>query len=196
MSGVFGILVGMRRLSGILIVLVFNILSKLILFSPTSNKNLVNVMASGLFPFLMTLIFTVKFIFIDISHMFGHFIIDAFTIKDIEPFGITSNIWRGSPQKINILLPKNVLFFVMSLIIRSTASILCECVINASSHISNSVARIKCPNLLFAFVEQVDVFEIGMGIPNVLCAVRPPFKSVAAIPDEAVAIHFFPIPLA
>ena len=35
-----------------------------------------------------------------------------------------------------------------------------------------------------------------MGIPNVLCAVRPPFKNVAAIPDEAVAIHFFPIPLA
>ena len=44
MSGVFGILVGMRRLSGILIVLVCNILSKLISFSPTSNKNLVNVM--------------------------------------------------------------------------------------------------------------------------------------------------------
>ena len=39
-------------------------------------------------------------------------------------------------------------------------------------------------------MEQVDVFKIGMGIPNVLCAVRPPFKSVAAIPDEAVAIHF------
>ena len=35
-SGVFGILDGMRRLSGILIVLVFNILSKLISFSPTS----------------------------------------------------------------------------------------------------------------------------------------------------------------
>ena len=34
------------------------------------------------------------------------------------------------------------------------------------------------------------MFKIGMGIPNVLCAVRPPFKSVAAIPDEAVAIHF------
>ena len=47
MSGVFGILDGMRRLSGILIVLVFNILSKLILFPPTSNKNLLNVMASG-----------------------------------------------------------------------------------------------------------------------------------------------------
>ena len=50
MSGVLSILGGMRRLSGILIVLVFNILSKLISFSPTSNKNLVNVMASGLFP--------------------------------------------------------------------------------------------------------------------------------------------------
>ena len=35
-----------------------------------------------------------------------------------------------------------------------------------------------------------------MGIANVLCAVRPPFKNVAAIPDEAVAIHFSPIPLA
>ena len=35
-----------------------------------------------------------------------------------------------------------------------------------------------------------------MGIANVLCAVRPPFKNVAAIPDEAVAIHFFPTPLA
>ena len=64
MSGVFGILDGMRRLPGILIMLLFNILYKLISFSPTSNKNLVNVMASGLFPFLMTLIFTVKFIFI------------------------------------------------------------------------------------------------------------------------------------
>ena len=123
--------------------------------------------------------------------MCGHFIIDAFTIRDLKPFGMTGNVWRGSQQKIIILLPKNVSFFVMSLIIRSTARIvLCECVINASSHICNSVARINCPNLLFAFMEQVDVFKIGMGIPNVLCAVRPPFKSVAAIPDEAVAIHF------
>ena len=128
--------------------------------------------------------------------MCGHFIIDAFTIRDLEPFGITGYVWRGSPQKIIILLPKNVSFFVISLIIRSTAKILCECAINASSHISNSVARINCPNLLSAFMGQVDVFMIGMGIPNVLCAVRPPFKSVAAIPDEDVAIHFFPIPLA
>ena len=50
MAGLFGILDGMRRLSGILNVLFFNIISKLILFSPASNKNLVNVMASGLFP--------------------------------------------------------------------------------------------------------------------------------------------------
>ena len=127
-----------------------------------------NVIASGLFPFLMTLIFTIKFIFIDISHMCGHFIIDAFTICDLEPFGMTGNVWRGSPQKIIILLPKNGLFFVMSLIIPSTARMLCECAINASSHISNSVARINYPNLLLAFMEQVDVFKIGMGIPKVL----------------------------
>ena len=87
----------MRRLCGILIALVFNILSELILFSPTYNKNLVNVMASGLFPLIMTLIITVKFIIIDISHMCGHFMIDAFTITDPEPFGITGNVWRGSP---------------------------------------------------------------------------------------------------
>ena len=67
-------------------------------------------MASTLFPFLMTLIFTVKFIFIDTSHMCGHSIIDAFTIRDLEPFGITGNVWCGSPQKIIILLPKNVSF--------------------------------------------------------------------------------------
>ena len=45
-------------------------------------------------------------------------------------------------------------------------------------------------------MEQVDVLKIGMGFPNVLCAVRPPFKSVATIPDEAVAIHFVLITLA
>ena len=45
----------------------------------------------------MTLIITAKFIFIDISHMCGHFMIDAFTITDPEPFGITGNVWRGSP---------------------------------------------------------------------------------------------------
>ena len=89
----------MRRLSGVLIVFVFIILSELILFSPTSKKNLVNVMASGLFPFLMTLKLTVKFIYIDMSHMCGHFIIVAFTIRDLEPFGITGNVWRGSPRK-------------------------------------------------------------------------------------------------
>ena len=95
----------MRISSGIHIVLVLNILSKFTLFSPTSNENLVNAISSGLFPFLMTLIFTVKFIFIDtyfyiflcISHMCGHFKIDAFTITDPEPFGITGNVWRGSP---------------------------------------------------------------------------------------------------
>ena len=95
----------MRRLSVILIVLVFIILSKLILFSATFHKNLVKVMASGLLPFLMTLIFTVKFTLIDISHMCEHFMIDAFTITDREPFGTTGNVWRGSPQKIIILLP-------------------------------------------------------------------------------------------
>ena len=95
----------MRRLSVILIVLVFIILSKFILFSAASHETLVNVMASGLFPFLMTLIFTFKFPFIDISHMCGHFMIDAFTITDREPFGTTGNVWRGSPQKIIILLP-------------------------------------------------------------------------------------------
>ena len=112
-------------------------------------------------------------------------------------FGV-GRLWqfKVTPQKLIILLPKNVSFFVMSLIIRSTARILCECAINASSRISNSVARINCPNLLFAFMEQVDVLKIGMGILNVLCAVRPPLTSVAAIPDEAEAIHFFPILLA
>ena len=39
----------------------------------------------------MTLIFTVKFI----SHMCGHFIIDAFTIRDLERFGITGNVEIG-----------------------------------------------------------------------------------------------------
>ena len=29
--------------------------------------------------------------------MSGHFKIDAFTITDPEPFGITGNVWRGSP---------------------------------------------------------------------------------------------------
>ena len=73
--------------------------------------------------------------------MCGHFITDAFTVRDLEPFGISGNVWRGSPQKIIILLPKNVSFFVISLIIRSTARILGECAINASSHVSISVAR-------------------------------------------------------
>ena len=113
-DSVFDIRDGMRRLSGIFIVLAFFILSKLILFSHTSNKNLVNVIASRLFPFLITLIFTFKFIFIDIFQMCGHFIIDAFIICDLEPFGITGNVWRGSPQKIIILLPKNVLFLSCS----------------------------------------------------------------------------------
>ena len=49
-SGAFGKLCDLRRLSGILIVSAFNILSKLLLFSPASNKKLVSVMASGLFP--------------------------------------------------------------------------------------------------------------------------------------------------
>ena len=42
--------------------------------------------------------------------MCGHFIIDASTICDLEPFGMTGNAWRRSPQKIIIVLPKNVLF--------------------------------------------------------------------------------------
>ena len=41
----------------------------------------------------------------------------------------------------------------------------------------------------------VDVLEIGIGIPKKLCAVLPPFNNVAAIPEDAAAIHLCPIPL-
>ena len=36
----------------------------------------------------------------------------------------------------------------------------------------------------------------GIGIPNILWAVRPPFSNVAAIPDDAAEMHLFPCPLA
>ena len=45
-------------------------------------------------------------------------------------------------------------------------------------------------------MKYVDVFGIGIGIPKTLYAVRPPFRSVAAIPEEAEAVHFLPLPLA
>ena len=45
------------------------------------------------------------------------------------------------------------------------------------------------------FRSHVDVFSMGIGIPKKLCAVLPPFNNVAAIPDEAAAIHLCPIPL-
>ena len=43
------------------------------------------------------------------------------------------------------------------------------------------------PNLVSNFSLHVDVFYTGIGIPKKLCAVLPPFKSVAAIPDDAAA---------
>ena len=51
------------------------------------------------------------------------------------------------------------------------------------------------PNLVFSLTLHVDVFNMGIGIPKKLCAVLPPFNNVAAIPDEAAAIHLCPIPL-
>ena len=36
----------------------------------------------------------------------------------------------------------------------------------------------------------------GIGIPNILWAVRPPFSNVAAIPDDAAEMQLFPCPLA
>ena len=37
--------------------------------------------------------------------------------------------------------------------------------------------------------EDGDVGIIGIGIPNWLCAVLPPFSRVAAIPDDALTIN-------
>ena len=69
------------------------------------------------------------------------------------------------------------------------------CVIKASSHIINFVSFNDFPNFAFNFTLHVDVFDIGIGIPKKLCAVLPPFNNVAAIQDDAAAIHLCPIPL-
>ena len=68
------------------------------------------------------------------------------------------------------------------------------CVIKASSHIINFDSFHNFPNLVFKFTLHVDVFNTGIGMPKKLCAVLPSFNNVAAIPDDAAAIHLYLIP--
>ena len=83
-----------------------------------------------------------------------------------------------------VLFPKNLSFFVKSIIILSTAKTLFDGNIKASS----DTELINSSSFEFLFTEHIDVGSIGIGMPNWLFAVLSPFSSVAAIPDDAVAI--------
>ena len=76
------------------------------------------------------------------SHISGHFNNDAFTTTDLDAFGITGNVCRGSLQNITIFPPKKLSLLVISFSILLTAIMLYVCVIKASSHIINFVSLI------------------------------------------------------
>ena len=69
-----------------------------------------------------------------------------------------------------------------SIIILSTAKTLFDGNIKAYTELINS------SSFEFLFTGHIDVGSIGIGMPNWLFAVLSPFSSVAAIPDDAVAI--------
>ena len=56
-------------------------------------------------------------------------------------------------------------------------------------------SRNKLPAKGFGLIVHTEFGSIGIGIPNWLCAVRPPFNKVAATPEEAMAMQDVPAAL-
>ena len=87
-----------------------------------------------------------------------------------------------------ILFPKNLSFFVKSIIILSTMDTTAQTLFDGNIKASSDTELINSSSFEFLFTEHIDVGSIGIGMPNWLFAVLSPFSSVAAIPDDAVAI--------
>lgn len=113
-----------------------------------------------------------------------------------DPLTMTGSICLKSPDRTTTLPPKGVSGVdMMSLNVVSKSCRRCLCAIGASSHMMSlecliNLARISC-------TEMVDVLECGSmcsGNLNVECAVVPPVRSWAAMPEVATGRTTFPCP--
>ncbi len=85
-------------------------------------------------------------------------------------------------------------WMIRALNIRSTASCIWRLCIGASSHIIKSVAMIRAASWEFFLIPHNDGSWISIGILKQECAVQPPIKSSAVIPDEVTQRTINPWP--
>src|ERR1700759_1056421 len=117
---------------------------------------------------------------------------DAATISAREPFIITGRICWKSPPNTTVMPPKGFLDLLTSWNSLSTASKICLCCIMASSHMTQIVILRRSACKEFMEILQVLDSEMLSGILKRECAVRPPERRTAAIPDDATQRTILP----
>ena len=114
----------------------------------------------------------------------------ALSSSAIVPFGITGSVWRKSPASSTKTPPMRFPLPRRSWSVRSKASNACLCAMVHSSQTisSHSCKTLASPVPLLMLQSGASQCVKFRGSFSVECAVRPPWSSVAAIPEEATAI--------
>ncbi|KAK3821919.1 MAG: hypothetical protein J3Q66DRAFT_267630, partial [Benniella sp.] len=104
----------------------------------------------------------------------------AITMSSRNPLGMTGGICLKSPPKTTIFPPKATLSKT-----GSTAFMISLSALSNASNTCRFVCRISSPRRELGLIMHDVVSSTCIGIENLECAVRPPFISNAAIPDDA-----------
>ncbi|GBL92209.1 hypothetical protein AVEN_91540-1 [Araneus ventricosus] len=120
---------------------------------------------------------------------------EAFNLSALVPLVTTGKIWRKSPENKTVQPPIGELVLLRSRIILSNASseVLCDNITSSltiNEQFLNNLAVLLCFEMLRTLISSLQTFN---GSLNVACAVLPPSKSVAVIPEDATAKGDFEI---
>ncbi len=116
------------------------------------------------------------------------------------PLGTTGKIYRKSPPRTTVFPPKifSVAYVSSNCIksrrVRSTASKVRRCIIDASSQMIRSTLRTNLAIFICCVMLQVDSSCRSIGILNLEWVVMPPRSNKNAIPDEAITSTILPCP--
>ena len=137
-----------------------------------------------------TLVLVCRYLTTTLSHRYDFFT-QASTMFTLVPGGITGRICLKSPHKSVHIFPIRWSLPVKSLRVQSRTSNACLLAIGASYTTCimalASWMTLHSATPLFILQTRIYIAFKSSGILDVLCKVRPPVKSAAAIPLDAVA---------
>ncbi len=123
---------------------------------------------------------------------------DEMMFNILTSFTISGRIYRKSPRRTTVFPPKifSVVYALSNCIkshkVRSTASKVRRCIINASSQMIKSALHTNSATFIYYVMLQVDSSCRSIGILNLKWVVLPPRRSKDAILDEATTSTILP----